>query len=407
MSTTPEARLDKLGSVETIGVVRVNPAGEFGEWDAGDDTAPIPPRAWLLGTTFCRRYISSLMAGGGAGKSALRIAQCLALATGRPITGEYVFRRARVLIVSLEDDADELRRRVRAAMLHHNITFEEVKGWLFLATPAGMGWKIAQLADGKAVAGELGPELEKVIRRRQIDLVVLDPFLKAHACEENANGQIDLVVGILAQIASACNCAIDAPHHVAKGASDPGNADRGRGASAFKDAARLVYTLATMTSDEAETFGIGEAERRLLIRVDSAKVNLVPAAAQATWFRLIGVPLNNGNEEYPHGDEVQTVEPWTPPAVWDGLSHQLLNEILTAIDKGLPDERRYSDHGAARDRAAWNVVVQYAPNKTPDQARQIIKTWVKNGVLLVEDYDDPARREPAKGLKVDNAKRPS
>jgi hypothetical protein len=28
-------------------------------------------------------------------------------------------------------------------------------------------------------------------------------------------------------------------------------------------------------------------------------------------------------------------------------------------------------------------------------------------VLLVEDYDDPARREPAKGLKVDNAKRPS
>jgi hypothetical protein len=47
------------------------------------------------------------------------VAQLLSLATGRPLTGEHVFQRCRVLIVSLEDDADELRRRVLAAMLHH------------------------------------------------------------------------------------------------------------------------------------------------------------------------------------------------------------------------------------------------------------------------------------------------
>jgi hypothetical protein len=33
----------------------------------------------------------------------------------------HIFRRCRVLIVSLEDDRDELRRRVYAVLRHHQI----------------------------------------------------------------------------------------------------------------------------------------------------------------------------------------------------------------------------------------------------------------------------------------------
>ena len=82
--------------------------------DAGDDDGPIKPREWLLGNTFCKKFFSSLVATGGTGKTSLRIAQALALATGRPITGEYVFRRSRVLILTFEDDMEELKR-VRGA----------------------------------------------------------------------------------------------------------------------------------------------------------------------------------------------------------------------------------------------------------------------------------------------------
>ncbi len=113
----------------------------LGEWDASEDDDPIPPRGWLLGNTFCRRYLSSIIAAGGTGKTALRITQALALATGQPLTGEHVFRRCRVLVVSLEDDRDELRRRVRAAMLHHHVEPADVLGWLFLATPGTPGWR--------------------------------------------------------------------------------------------------------------------------------------------------------------------------------------------------------------------------------------------------------------------------
>ena len=106
---------------------RTNLTVGLGEWDTGEDNAPIPPRAWLLGITFCRRFLSGLLADGSVGKTALRIAQLLALATGRPLTEEHVFRCCRVLLVSLGNDRDELRRRVRAAMLHHGVKREDCR----------------------------------------------------------------------------------------------------------------------------------------------------------------------------------------------------------------------------------------------------------------------------------------
>jgi hypothetical protein len=265
--------------------------------------------------------------------------------------------------------------------------------------------KIASIDAGTFKAGDLGAKLEAAIELHRIDVVILDPFIKSHGVGENDNSAIDMVMAILAGIAARCKVAIDVPHHVSKGAGDPGNPDRGRGASSHKDACRLAYTLTTMREEEAKIFGIGEAERRGLIRMDPAKVNLAPPAS-ATWFQLVGVPLGNSTAEYPSGDEVQTVEPWKPPALFDGLLHSLLNEILTAIDRGRDDGSRYSASGAAKDRAAWRVIVSRAPCVSETRARAIISTWLKDGLLVEEEYVD-RRRHRVKGLRVVDAKRPS
>ncbi len=105
---------------------------------AEDDDA-IPPREWLLGTTFCRDLLSSLQGAGATGKTALVIAQALAMATAHEITGEHVFQRCRVLMITLEDDRNELRRRVKAARLYHGIDRAELRGWLFLAAVEAKG----------------------------------------------------------------------------------------------------------------------------------------------------------------------------------------------------------------------------------------------------------------------------
>jgi hypothetical protein len=201
---------------------------ELGEWDAGEDDAPIPPRGWLLGNSLCRRFLSSLIGDGGVGKTALRIAQLLSLATGRALTGEHVFRRCRVLLVSLEDDRDELRRRVRAAMLHHGIKLADVKGWLYLAAPKGLRL-VEKLSTGAEQIGSLEHLLRATITKYGIDAISLDPFVKTHGLEENDNNAIDRVCGVLAKLAIELDCATDAPHHVNKGqgAPAPGDANRG------------------------------------------------------------------------------------------------------------------------------------------------------------------------------------
>src|SRR5262249_20627741 len=127
------------------------------------------------------------------------------------------------------------------------------------------------------------------------------------------------------------------------------------------------------------------------VRLDSAKVNVVPSMT-AKWFKLIGVPLHNTTDLYPNGDNVQTVEPWSPPKAWADLDCANLNRILDAIDSGLCDENgqptgeRYSDASNAKTRAAWKVVQKFASLKTEAQCRMIIRGWVRNGVLEVKDY---------------------
>jgi RecA-family ATPase len=253
--------------------------------------------------------MSSLLADGGVGKTALRYAQLLSLATGRSLTGDYVFQRCRVLIVSLEDDDRELRRRILAAMLHHKIDRAELKGWLFLAAPGAAGGKLMTMdRNGRLIPGTLGHNLESVIATRKIDIVSLDPFVKAHSVKENNNSAIDDVVQILTDLGAKYNIAIDAPHHTSKGPADPGNANRGRGASAMNNGGRLVYTLATMNAEEAQAFGISEENRKTYIRMDSGKVNIARALGAAKWFHLVSVPLGNATDIYPNAGRAKTYD---------------------------------------------------------------------------------------------------
>jgi hypothetical protein len=378
---------------------------ELGERDAGDDVEIPRPREWLLGNQFCRRFLSGLVAPGSTGKSALRLAQCLSLATGRSLTGQHVFKRCRVLIVSLEDDAEEMRRRILAARIRYDTRLDDLKGWLFYATPRGV--KLAEVRSGSREKGILERSLRAAIERRKPDLIVLDPYVKLHALEENDNGAMDFVCDLLTTLAIEYDIAIDAPHHTKKGQLTPGDADSGRGASATRDAGRLIFTLTTMSEDEAKAFGISPEERTRYIRLDKAKVNLAPPARTAMWFKLVGVRLENGNQDYPDGDEVQTVEPWNPPKTWEGLSSEMLNAALNDIDAGMPNGQRYSSASSAHKRAAWKVVQKHCPDRTQAQCREIIRSWVNNSVLYEDEYADPVERKPRKGLRLDATKRPS
>jgi hypothetical protein len=120
----PNAEQDALEQAHAIGADHANFENSPDE-DADDnglceiniaaDKTPIPPRQWLLGSIFCLGYLSSLIGEGGVGKTAVRLLQWLSVATGRNLLGDHVFKRMPVLIICLEDDYQEIRRRLKAA----------------------------------------------------------------------------------------------------------------------------------------------------------------------------------------------------------------------------------------------------------------------------------------------------
>jgi hypothetical protein len=382
--------------------------GELEEWDAGEtlEGGKEEPRQWLIYGQMCRRVLSGLVAPGDTGKTSLRIMQAIELATGRALLGYKVFRRRKVLIVGFEDDAMELRRRIRAACTHHRISPTELKGWLFCRA-LNSGPKFAELDSKgkKRVAGKLDRMLRRAIKRIGCDLLVLDPFVRIHALNENDNPDMDFVCAQLIKLAQECNIAVDSPAHTHKGAIAAGDADARRGASAQRDAGRLDWTLTVMSEDEAEQFGIPEDERKQHVRLDKAKANMV-RSMKAHWFKLVNVPLNNGNDEYPDGDEVQAIEQWVAPDTWYGVTVEVINAILDDIEQGLPDGRRYSDHGSAgEDRKAWPVVQRHCIGKTEAQCREMIRSWLKQKVLYRNKYERPNHGDEETGLYVDNSKR--
>ena len=377
---------------------------DLDEWDFGGDTAAIPPRGWLLGNLMCRQFMTTIFADGGVGKTALMTVMALSLATGRKLLGDHVFQRCPVILCTFEDGADELRRRLTAAMLHHRISKDDIKGYLFVTAINRSDAKLASNCNGALTPGKLGDALEQAILRRKAGAVFLDPFVKLHSVGENDNGAIDFVAEILSGIAIKHDIALCTAHHTRKGPSDPGNGDTGRGAGSMKDAFRLCYTLNPMGKEEAETLGVSTDDRVSLVRLDNAKVNLVPRAASARWFKLVGVPLGNGNETYPHGDNIQTVECWEPKPLFSHLTTATANAVLDRIEAGPYPDGKYSPSARATDRAAWPVVQELCPALTEAQAKEIIKTWLGTGLLAQKAHEDPKDRHKHPSLFV--CKRP-
>jgi RecA-family ATPase len=198
------------------------------------DPSTIPPRPWLYGHHLIRKQVSVTVAPGGVGKSSLTICEALAMASGRELLGDWTASGLKVWIYNLEDTRDELERRIIAAMQHHAVAPEEVNGRLYVDTGRERALSTAsQTRDGIQI---IEPEMEALAQEivaREIDVLVIDPFVSSHQVSENDNGAIDLVAKEWARLADHCNCAIELVHHTRKTNGEEATTESARGATAL------------------------------------------------------------------------------------------------------------------------------------------------------------------------------
>lgn len=366
----------------------------------------IPPRQWLYGTQLMRGVVSVLVAPGGTGKSVYAMAVAAAVASGRPILGDHIFARANVAVLNLEEPMDELDRRLAAVCIRHRICETEILDRLYLNSGDDRPLTMAAIGgDGFEVVSPDEEALVAEIKAHDIGLIIVDPFAESHTLEENSNPHMIAAAAAWRRIARATNCAVLLVHHVRKGAMD--GIDAARGAKGLTDSARVGMLLTPMSEEESEELGIAPEQRWQYVRLDNPKVNMSPRGGVATWFKLDQVELGNKTTEYPRGDRVGAVIRWEPVNPLSQQAPADLNRVLDAIADGPTKGSLYSSSKRGGSKRWAGDVLHDLLGMNDKQASTVIATWLKSGLLVETEYHDPDARRTMRGVRIENAKRPT
>ncbi len=357
------------------------------------DPATIPIREWLYGYHLIRKFVGLTIAPGATGKSSLLIADALAMTSGRPILGTTTYGKPlQVWIWNLEDPSDELERRVAATMQYYGITPADIGDRLFMDSGRDQSLCIArQDRNCSTIMEPIIDALVAELLARQIDVLIIDPFVSSHTVSENDNGAMDAVVKAWGRVAERANCAIELVHHLRKLNGAEATAESSRGAIALVAAARSVRVLNAMTKDEAEKANL--ESRRGYFRVGDDKNNLAPQDDATTWFQIVSVLLANG-------DNIGVVAPWRWPSPFAGVTVADLLAVQRAVhgkscraDVQSPD---WVGHTVA------DVIGLDTADKTDQtKIKSLLKTWIKNGALVVVERPD-SKRIQRKFIEVGN-----
>lgn len=364
------------------------------------DPTTIPPREWVYGGHYIRRFITTTVAAGGTGKSALLLTEAVAMATGKPLLRHPVREPVRVWYWCGEDPREEIDRRLHAICKHYGVTIEDLGGRLFIDSGRDTEIKIAvATGQGCSIATPVIDDMIAEIRARQIDVVILDPMVSTHSVSENDNMAIDAVAKAWGRVAGVTNCAIELAHHIRKTGGEA-SVDDARGASALKDAARSVRVLNKMTRDEAASGGV-KIDSRFFFRIDYGdKANMRPPCESSEWHQMVSVKLGNHTERL-SGDNVGVPTVWNWPGLFDGLTSDDSRRALEALrDGGYRTSMQSPDWAGHRVGEVLGIDVSNRAGKKRLEA--MLKEWVKNGQLKIEEAFDKQRKPRPVYVVVDS-----
>jgi hypothetical protein len=356
----------------------------------------LPPRQWLYGRQYIRRFVSGTVATGGMGKSGLVLAESIAMISGRNLLGHRPKAKYRGWYINGEDPRDEIDRRIGGILLRYGIAPEEVEGRLFIDSGRDRDFTlVGTTRNGIEVREDVCEAIEAQIKANGIDFLIIDPLISALRIAENDNNAMDIVIKRLARIAENTNCAVEILHHTRKAppndSSEP-SIDDARGASSFGGAVRVGRVLRRMTREEAEKAGVDKHER--YFRAYLAKANMSPRLDRSEWYELQSVDLGNQTAEE-QSDNVGVVTRWEWPDICEDLGEYDLFYVQRAVSEsptgGHDGWRRDPQAKAWVGKVVAEVLGKSIEHDKP-QIKQLVETWISSGALRVVRKDDSRRR---------------
>ena len=109
------------------------------------------------------------------------------------------------------------------------------------------------------------------------------------------------------------------------------------------------------------------------------------------WYRLISVDLGNGGDAL--GDSIGVVTRWKWPDAFEGVTVSDLRAVQAAIADGGPWRKDLQPKDWA-GYAVASVLKLDAENKAHRaKIATMLKTWIKNGMLVVVEGEDAKRNK--------------
>ncbi len=247
------------------------------------------------------RTVGILHGRGASGKSFLALHMMLAVAAGEPLLGSKhwpVGGPGRVVYLALEDDAEEIWRRIRAiaqwAEFYGEPLSDGALDRIDIYSATRLDFPDFRFM-GRGDYGKLGVWEEGWCSLEQLvigaRLLIIEPLIRIHAMDENSNTDMDLLLGRFERLARTSGAAILVGHHESKSLGGSGHASASRGADAIIANARWAASLRVPTEAEVQHRGLDVARRDRYAILSATKVNYAESSGDLWLVRETGGAL--------------------------------------------------------------------------------------------------------------------
>jgi RecA-family ATPase len=159
----------------------------------------VPPQEWIVRDLIPSNTVTLLLGDGGAGKSTIGMQLAIARDVGRDWLG-MVPAKGRTLVLSAEDDENELHRRTENCRVHYGISYSNLTSTRFVDL-VGENAVLGELqGNGVIKAAPLFEAVEAVVKQFRPDLVIIDALADAFAGDENNRPQARQFIGLLKKL---------------------------------------------------------------------------------------------------------------------------------------------------------------------------------------------------------------
>lgn len=207
--------------------------------------AKLPPPGFVFDTIIPRRVVTLLGGHGGMGKSMLGLTLCAHAACGRP-WGPFTVDPTPTAYVSLEDEADVVRYRLRRIIETYGLPADEVIGALSIFdgtdTEAALVTEVSEAGTRRLQRTAMLEQMTEAVAGA--GLVMVDNASDAFDGDENNRRQVRTFVRYLAQIARGNDAGMVLLAHIDKNAArHGGKGNTYSGSTAWHNSARSRLAL--------------------------------------------------------------------------------------------------------------------------------------------------------------------